>query len=92
MHVHISSKPPLLWLEFHRYDIETFVEALGHLDWDTSINQECCSLIVNNTWDLVPLPNGINLVKCKWVYINKYASNASAERHKAKLGSKGFLI
>jgi hypothetical protein len=44
----------------------------------------------NDTWDLVPLPKGRKLVICKWVYINKYASKISVERHKAWLVSKGF--
>ena len=46
--------------------------------------------MVNNTWDLVPIPKGIKLVKCKWVYRIKYASNGSVERLKARLVTKGF--
>jgi hypothetical protein len=45
----------------------------------------------NDTWDLVPLPKGIKIVRCKWMYINKYASYGSVEIHKAQLVSKGFL-
>ena len=41
-----------------------------------------------DTWDLVPLPKGRKLVICKWVYINKYASDGSIERHKARLVAK----
>ena len=44
----------------------------------------------NDIWDLVPLPKGIKLVRCKWVYRTKYASDESVERHKARLVSKGF--
>eukprot|EP00253_Pinus_taeda_P006292 PITA_06292 len=40
------------------YDLDTFAEALGHLDWDTTMNEEYRSLLANNTWDLVPLPKG----------------------------------
>jgi hypothetical protein len=39
---------------------------------------------------IVPLPKGRKLVICKWVYITKYASYGSVERHKAWLVSKGF--
>jgi hypothetical protein len=39
------------------------------------MNEEYHYLITNNTWDLVPLPKGRKLVRCKWVYITKYASN-----------------
>jgi hypothetical protein len=53
------------------HDLETFVEALGHPYWDTTINEQYRSLMENDTWDLVPLPKGRKLVKCKWVYRTK---------------------
>jgi hypothetical protein len=37
------------------------------------MNKEYCSLMENDTWDLVLLPKGIKLVRCKWVYRTKYA-------------------
>ena len=46
--------------------------------------------MANDTWDLVPLPKGSKLVKCKWVYRTKYASNGSVERVKERLLAKGF--
>jgi hypothetical protein len=75
-------------LETH--DPKTFVEASGHPDWDTTMNEEYRSLMENDTWDLVPLPKGRKLVRCKWVYRTKYASNGSVERHKGWLVAKGF--
>ena len=75
-------------LEMH--DTKTFAEASGHPDWDTTMNEEYRSLMANDTWDLVPLPKGIKLVRCKWVYKTKYASDGSVERHKARLVAKGF--
>jgi hypothetical protein len=72
------------------HDPKTFSEASGHLDWDTAMNEEYRSLMANDTWDLVPLPKGRKIVRCKWVYRTKYASNGSVERHKARLFSKGF--
>jgi hypothetical protein len=54
------------------------------------MNEEYRSLMENNTWDLVPLPKGRKLVRCKWVYRTKYASDGSVERHKARLVAKGF--
>ena len=43
-----------------------------------------------NTWDLVPLPKGRKLVRCKWVYRTKYASNGSIGRLKERLVAKHF--
>jgi hypothetical protein len=71
-------------------DPETFAEASGHPDWDIAMNEEYLSLMTNDTWDLVPLPKGRKLVRCKWVYRTKYAFDGSVERHKAQLVDKGF--
>ena len=48
------------------------------------------SLMANNTWDLVLLPKGRKLVRCKWLYKTNYALDGSVERLKARLVSKGF--
>jgi hypothetical protein len=45
------------------HDPETFAEASGHPDWDTTMNEEYHSLMANDTWDLVPLPKGRKLVR-----------------------------
>ena len=54
------------------------------------MDEESRSLMVKNTWDLVPLPKGRKLVRCKWVYRTKYASDGSVERLKARLVANGF--
>ena len=54
------------------------------------MDEEYCSLIANDTWDLVPLPKGRKLIRCKWVYRTKYASDGSVERLKARLVAKCF--
>jgi hypothetical protein len=70
------------------HDPETFAEASGHPDWDTTMNEEYRSLMEKNTWDLVHLPKGRKLVRCKWVYRTKYALDGNVERHKARLVAK----
>jgi hypothetical protein len=72
------------------HDPETFAEASDHKYWDTTMNEEYHSLMENDTWDLVPLPKGRKIVKCKWVYRTKYALDGSVDRHKAQLVSKVF--
>ena len=54
------------------------------------MDEEYRSLMADDTWDLVPLPKGRKHVRCKWVYITKYASDGSIERLKARLVAKGF--
>ena len=61
-----------------------FAEASENPDWDATMDEEYRSLMANDTWDLVPLPKGRKLVRCKWVYITKYALDGSVERLKAR--------
>jgi hypothetical protein len=54
------------------------------------MNEYCCYLMENVTWDLVSLLKGIKLDKFKWVYKTKYASYGIFERNKAQLVAKLF--
>jgi hypothetical protein len=47
-------------------------------------------LIKNRTWKFVDPPLGTKLISCKWVFKNKYSSNGSLDKHKARLLEKGF--
>jgi len=55
------------------------------------MNEEYCSLKEKYTWDLIPLPKGRKLIRCKWVSITKYTLDGSVERHKAWLVAEGFF-
>ena len=55
------------------------------------MDEEYRSLMVNDTWDIVPLPKGRKLVRCKWVYKTKYSLYGSIERLKARLVAKFFF-
>jgi hypothetical protein len=39
------------------------------------MQEEYNSLLENQTWDLVPLPSGRKLVRCRWVYRTKSATD-----------------
>ena len=54
------------------------------------MNEEYRSLLANDTWDLVPLPKGQKLVRCKWVYRIKFGPDRKVDKHKACLVAKGF--
>jgi hypothetical protein len=54
------------------------------------MQEEYKSLLENQTWDLVPLPSGRKLVRCKWAYRTKSTSYGQVSIYKTRLFSKGF--
>jgi hypothetical protein len=47
-------------------------------------------LIENDTWELVPLPEGKNIVGSRWVFKVKRDANGSVQRYKARLVAQGY--
>ena len=54
------------------------------------MNDELKSMVQNEVWDLVELPEGYKKVGCKWVFKTKRDSKGNIERYKARLVAKGF--
>ena len=52
--------------------------------------QRLAALDANETWYLVPLPKGKNVIGCKWVYKVKHNGNGSISRYKARLVAKCY--
>jgi hypothetical protein len=47
------------------------------------MEEEFAILIANNTWDLVPLLVGSNIINGKWIFKLKFHSDDSLEWYKA---------
>jgi hypothetical protein len=56
--------------------------------WKDSMVEEMESLCKNETWDLVKLPSGRNLVGSKWVFNKKMNVVGQVEKFKARLVAK----
>jgi hypothetical protein len=65
-------------------------EALSKPKWTQAIKEEMEALLKNDTWTLIPLPEGKKAVRCKWVFSIKYKVDGSIERYKARLVAKGY--
>ena len=74
-------------------DPKTFKQAgksANKSKWEKAMQEELLSLKKHNTWELVELPKGKNLVGCKWVYKTKRDANGEIDRFKARLVAQGF--
>ena len=74
-------------------DPKSYQEALNSVDssmWKEAIKSELDSLTMNQTWELVDLPKGSKLIKCKWIFKKKTRLDGSVERYKARLGVVGY--
>lgn len=60
------------------------------IKWKEAMDDEYNSLIENQTWQLVDLPRGHNLVDNKWVHKIKETPTGGIERYKARLVVRGF--
>ncbi|XP_021757907.1 uncharacterized protein LOC110722943 [Chenopodium quinoa] len=64
------------------------VAMLDH-NWNTAMLEEYNALTKQHTWDLVPRPDGVNIIRCMWLFKHKYRENGELERHKARLVVNG---
>ena len=65
------------------------VAALDDPNWKIAMDDEYDALIKNKTWELVPCPPNVNVIRSMWVFAHKEKSNGVFERHKARLVGNG---
>ncbi|KAE8701406.1 hypothetical protein F3Y22_tig00110548pilonHSYRG00924 [Hibiscus syriacus] len=71
----------------------TYQEAIHSSDvslWMMAMQEEIEALHKNNTWDLVPLPQGRKPIGNKWVFKIKRNGDDQVERCRARLVVKGY--
>ena len=59
-------------------------------EWKGAADCEYSSLMENQTWDLVKLPEGHSIIGCKWVFRVKYDGNGKVSCFKGRLVAQGF--
>jgi hypothetical protein len=69
---------------------QSYGEAARNPFWESAMQEEYKSPLENQSWDLVPLPSGRKLVRCRWVYRTKSAVDGQISRYKARPVAKGF--
>src|SRR3990167_6577683 len=69
--------------------VKQAMESKNKKLWRSAMEEEMNSMIENEVWTLVDLPEGKKLTKTKWVFDEKKAADGSIERYKARLCAKG---
>ncbi|PNY17819.1 hypothetical protein L195_g014571 [Trifolium pratense] len=64
-------------------------EALSDPNWKAAMLDEFNALIKNKTWELVPRPPDVNVIRSMWIFRHKKKSDGSFERYKARLVGDG---
>ena len=73
-----------------QFEPQFYHQAIQFSQWRTAMKEEIDAMESNNTWTIVPLPEGKHSIGCKWIYKIKYRSDGSIERYKARLVAKGY--
>jgi hypothetical protein len=71
-------------------DPHSYTKATGNPFWEAAMDEEYNALMENQTWDLVPLPKGRKLVRCRWIFRTKMATNGEISKYKSRLVAKGY--
>jgi hypothetical protein len=64
--------------------------ALTDPYWRAAMEEEYEAMISNGTWELVPRPQGSNVVTGKWVFTHKLRADGTLDRYKARWVLRGF--
>jgi hypothetical protein len=64
--------------------------ALADPHWCAVMEDEYGALISNGTWELVPRPQGSNVVTDKWLFTHKLRADGTLDRYKACWVLRGF--
>ncbi|GJZ69731.1 retrovirus-related pol polyprotein from transposon TNT 1-94 [Tanacetum coccineum] len=65
-------------------------EALKDESWVVAMQEELNQFLVNDIWELVPLPISQSVIGTKCVYRNKLDENGIVSRNKARLVAQGY--
>ncbi|PKU87548.1 Retrovirus-related Pol polyprotein from transposon TNT 1-94 [Dendrobium catenatum] len=73
----------------HQHVPTTYSDASKQAEWRQAMAEEFAALQQQGTWTLVAPPQNASILGCKWTFRNKFNSDGSVARHKARLVAQG---
>jgi Reverse transcriptase (RNA-dependent DNA polymerase) len=90
----------IMFLQENKFNIDmmeddplTLRHALENVNshkWIKVMDEEIKSMYDNKVWDIVPLPEGVKPIGCKWIFKTKNDSEGNVQRYKVRLVAKRF--
>ena len=77
-------------MEDDPFNFHQAMQSSNSQRWIEAKNEEYKSMQDNKVWELVPLPEGVKPIDCKWIFKTKRDANGNVERYKARLVAKGY--
>ncbi|KAG7542778.1 GAG-pre-integrase domain [Arabidopsis thaliana x Arabidopsis arenosa] len=68
---------------------KSHLQALSDPNWNPAMTDEYGAMLKTKTWDLVPRPPNVNIVRSMWLFKHKYDADGVLNRHKARLVANG---
>ncbi|KAG7560254.1 Ribonuclease H-like superfamily [Arabidopsis thaliana x Arabidopsis arenosa] len=65
------------------------IQALSDPNWNPAMTDEHGAMLKTKTWNLVPRPPKVNVVRSMWLFKHKYDADGVLSRHKARLVANG---
>ena len=65
-------------------------EALQDVDCVNSMHEELHQFVQNDVWELIPRPNGVNVIGIKWIFKNKSDEHGTVIRNNFRLVAQGY--
>lgn len=56
--------------------------------WKEAMKEEVRALEKNNTWEVVSLPQGKRIIRCKWIFTIKYRADGNIGKVQGEACSK----
>ena len=69
---------------------KNLIEANKYDNWIKAMNEEMDQIEKSQTWELVSIPEGKNVIRTKWIFKNKLNEDGEVIRNKTKLVCKGY--